>query len=103
MKPNTLPRSEASPFAGALSSTITTPPKATRANTRARELKYSWKSSAPAGTMRNGESDPMRAALATLLWVAPAKKIARFSPKKTPGTKAWRTSRSVTRRPVIRR
>ena len=41
--------------------------------------------------MRNGASDPIRAALATLLCVAPAKKTARFRPKNTPGTTAWRT------------
>ena len=91
-KPNTLPRIDASPFAGALSSTRTTPPNATSAKTRARGLKYSWKSRAPAGTIRNGDSDPISAALATLLWVAPAKKVARLSPKNTPGTNAWRTS-----------
>ena len=50
--------------------------------------------------MRNGEREPISAALATLLCVAPAKKTARFSPKKTPGTNAWRTCRIVTRRPV---
>ena len=88
---------------GALNSTTPTPPNATRANTSARELKYSWKSQAPIGTMRNGASEPMSAALATLLCVAPAKKIARFRPKKTPGTSAWRTSRIVTRRPVLQR
>ena len=49
-------------------------------------------SHAPTGTMRNGASEPIRAALATLLCVAPAKKTARFRPKKTPGTSAWRTS-----------
>ena len=43
--------------------------------------------------MRNGASEPISAALATLLWVAPAKKTARFMPKNTPGTKAWRTWR----------
>ena len=45
----------------------------------------------------------MSAALATLLCVAPAKKIARLSPKRTPGTSACRTSRTVTRRPVHHR
>ncbi len=53
--------------------------------------------------MRNGASEPIRAALATLLCVAPAKNTARFSPKNTPGTTAWRTSAAVTRRPVDRR
>jgi hypothetical protein len=38
------------------------------------------------GTMKNGASEPIRAALATLVWVAPAKKMARLRPKKTPGT-----------------
>ena len=64
---------------------------------------YSAKSQAPIGTMRNGASEPISAALATLLCVAPAKKMARFRPKKTPGTSAWRTSRMVTRRPVLQR
>ena len=36
----------------------------------------------PTGTMRNGASDPISAALATLLCVAPAKKTARLRPKK---------------------
>jgi hypothetical protein len=58
---------------------------------------------APRGTIRNGESDPIRAALATLFFVAPAKKMARFRPKKMPGINAWRTSRMVTRRRVARR
>ena len=53
--------------------------------------------------MRNGASEPISAALATLLCVAPAKKTARLRPKKTPGTSTWRTSRSVTRRPVLHR
>ena len=53
--------------------------------------------------MKNGASEPISAALATLLCVAPAKKIARFRPKNTPGTSAWRTSRMVTRRPVLQR
>ena len=53
--------------------------------------------------MRNGESEPISAALATLLCVAPAKKMARFRPKKTPGMSAWRTCRIVTRRPVLLR
>ena len=51
--------------------------------------------------MRNGASDPISAALATLLCVAPAKNTARFRPKKTPGQPTWRTSRIVTRRPVL--
>ena len=41
--------------------------------------------------------------MATLLCVAPAKKMARFKPKNIPGTSAWRTSRQVTRRPVLQR
>ena len=49
---------------------------------------YSLNSHAPAGTIRNGASEPINAALATLLCVAPAKKTARFRPKKTPGTSA---------------
>jgi hypothetical protein len=53
--------------------------------------------------MRNGASEPMSAALATLLCVAPAKNTARFRPKKTPGAKTWRTSCRVTRRPVLHR
>ena len=53
--------------------------------------------------MRNGESEPISAALATLLCVAPEKNVARFSPKKTPGANAWRTCRQVTRRPVLQR
>ena len=64
---------------------------------------YSSKSLAPIGTMKNGASEPISAALATLLCVAPAKKMARFRPKNTPGTSAWRTSRMVTRRPVLQR
>ena len=55
---------------------------------------------ARSGTAR---SDPISAAFATLLCVAPAKNTARFSPKKTPGIHTWRTSRSVTRRPVLHR
>ena len=47
---------------------------------------YSSNSQAPTGTIRNGASDPISAALATLLCVAPAKNTARFSPKNTPGT-----------------
>ena len=46
----------------------------------------------PTGTIRNGASEPISAALATLLCVAPAKKTARFRPKKTPGSQTWRTS-----------
>ena len=53
--------------------------------------------------MKNGASEPISAALATLLFVAPAKKMARFRPKNTPGTSAWRTCRIVTRRPVLQR
>ena len=79
------------------------PPKATRANTNARGLMYSEKSLAPSGTMKNGASEPISAALATLLCVAPEKNVARFSPKKTPGTNAWRTCCRVTRRPVLHR
>ena len=58
-------------------------------------------SHAPIGTMRNGASEPISAALATLLWVAPAKNTARFKPKKTPGTNTWRASRSAIRLPVL--
>ena len=58
---------------------------------------------APIGTMRKGASEPIRAALATLLCVAPAKKTARFRPKNAPGTSAWRTCRIVTLRPVLQR
>ena len=89
--PNTLPWRDASPAAGALNSTSATPPNARTANTSARASLNSPKSQAPIGTMRNGASDPIRAALATLLCVAPAKKTARFRPKNTPGTTAWRT------------
>ena len=64
---------------------------------------YSRKSQAPTGTIRNGAHDPIRAAFATLLCVAPAKNTARFSPKKMPGIHTARTSRSVTRRPVLHR
>ena len=56
-----------------------------RANTSARGSMYSANSQAPTGTMRNGASEPISAALATLLCVAPAKNTARFRPKKTPG------------------
>ena len=49
---------------------------------------YSLNSHAPAGTIRNGASEPINAALATLLCVAPAKNTARFRPKNTPGTNA---------------
>ena len=62
---------------------------------------YSLNSQAPTGTIRNGASEPISAALATLLCVAPAKKTARFRPKKTPGTSTWRTLRIVIRRPVL--
>jgi hypothetical protein len=55
------------------------------------------------GTMRNGEREPMRAAFATLLWVAPVKKAVRLSPRNTPGMNAWRTCLRVTRRPVVMR
>ena len=58
---------------------------------------------APIGTIRNGESEPISAALATLLFVAPTKNVARFTPKNTPGMNACRTWRSVTRLPVHRR
>src|SRR3954468_20722084 len=103
MKPKTFPCSEASPFGGALNSTSATPPNAIPANTSARGVMYSLNSHAPAGTIRNGASEPISAALATLLCVAPAKKTARFSPKKTPGRRTWRTSLTVTRRPVAHR
>ena len=86
--PNTLPRNDASPFGGALNSTSTTPPNASRAKSSAQGLMYSAKSTAPMGTMRNGESEPISAALATLLFVAPAKKMARLRPKNRPGTSA---------------
>src|SRR3954469_10186255 len=91
-KPNTLPSSDASPLGGALNRTSVTPPNASTANTSACALMYSANNHAPAGTMRNGASDPIRAALATLLCVAPAKNTARFRPKNTPGTTTWRTS-----------
>ena len=61
---------------------------------------YSSNSQAPTGTIRNGASEPISAALATLLWVAPAKNTARFRPKKMPGSQTRRTSSNVTRRPV---
>ena len=51
----------------------------------------------------NGDNDPIRAALATLLFVAPTKNVARFTPKNTPGMYACRTWRRVTRLPVERR
>jgi hypothetical protein len=88
-------------LAGALNSTSATPPNASTANTSARGLMYSSNSHAPTGTIRNGASDPISAALATLLCVAPAKNTARLSPKNTPGTTTCRRSRSVTRRPLI--
>ena len=46
---------------------------------------YSRNSQAPTGTIRNGASEPISAALATLLCVAPAKNTARLRPKKMPG------------------
>src|SRR3954451_12953999 len=101
--PKTLPSSEASPPGDALRSTSATPANASNANTSARGEMYSRKSQAPTGTIRNGAHDPIRAAFATLLCVAPAKNTARFSPKKTPGTHTARTSRIVTRRPVVHR
>src|SRR3954453_9771863 len=101
IRPKRLPSSDASPWAGALNSTRATPPNATSANTSARGSIHSLNSAAPAGTMRNGASEPMRAALATLLCVAPAKNTARFRPKKTPGRNTWRTSAIVTRRPLL--
>ena len=64
---------------------------------------YSRNSQAPTGTIRNGAHDPIRAAFATLLCVAPAKNTARFSPKNTPGIHTARTLRNVTRRPVRHR
>ena len=85
MKPNTLPSSEASPLGGALNSTSATPPNARTANTSARGSMYSANSHAPTGTIRNGASEPISAALATLLCVAPAKNTARLRPKKMPG------------------
>ena len=85
MKPNTLPSSEASPLGGALNSTSATPPNARTANTSARGSMYSANSQAPTGTIRNGASEPISAALATLLCVAPAKNTARLRPKKMPG------------------
>src|SRR3954462_7925551 len=101
--PKTLPSSEASPPGDALRSTSATPPNASNANTSARRLMYSRKTQAPTGTIRNGAHDPISAAFATLLCVAPAKNTARFSPKNTPGIHTARTSRSVTRRPVLQR
>ena len=86
---------------GALNNTSATPPNASTAKASARGSKYSPNNQAPAGTIRNGASDPISAALATLLCVAPAKNTARFNPKNTPGMNTWRTSRRVTRRPVI--
>src|SRR3954447_2525801 len=103
MTPKTFPSSEASPPVGALRSTSATPPNASNANTSARRLMYSRKTQAPTGTIRNGAHDPISAAFATLLCVAPAKNTARFSPKNTPGIHTARTSRSVTRRPVLQR
>ena len=85
MKPNTLPSSDASPLGGALNSTSATPPNARTANTSARGSMYSANSQAPTGTIRNGASEPINAALATLLCVAPAKNTARLRPKKMPG------------------
>ena len=101
--PNTLPRIDASPLGGALSNTMAVPPNAISANTSARRLMYSANSQAPIGTMKNGASEPISAALATLLWVAPKKNVARFSPRKTPGSHAWRTCCQVIRRPVVQR
>ena len=49
-------------------------------------MKYSRKNMAPIGTIRNGDRDPINAAFATLLCVAPTKNVARLTPKKTPGT-----------------
>ena len=103
MNPKTLPSSEASPPGGALNNTRAVPPNAISANASARGLMYSLNSQAPAGTMRNGASEPIRAALATLLCVAPAKNTARLRPKKTPGSHTWRTSSRVTRRPLLHR
>ena len=82
---------------------VAAPPNASSANSNARGWLYSRKSLAPIGTIRNGDSEPIRAALATLLLVAPTKNVARFTPKKTPGMNACLTWRSVTRRPVGRR
>src|SRR4051812_47626559 len=81
--------------------TSTRPPKATIASTSARGLSASWNSHAPTGTIKNGAHDPISAALATLLCVAPAKKTARLSPKNSAGTQTRRTSAHVTRRPVL--
>src|SRR3954447_14728526 len=101
--PKALPTNDASPIGGALSRTIPTPPKATRAKASARRSLCSPKSLAPSGTIRNGESEPISAALTTLLCVTPAKNAARFSPRNAPGTAAWRTFAIVTRRPVLHR
>ena len=95
-----MPSNEASPPGGALNSTRVTPPNASTAKTSARGSMYSLNSQAPTGTMRNGASEPISAALATLLCVAPAKKTARFRPKKMPGTNTWRTFSLVILRPV---
>src|SRR3954471_2036579 len=97
------PSGDASPPVGALTSTRATPPNASTANTSARGSMYSRNSQAPTGTIRNGAHDPISAAFATLLCVAPAKNTARFNPKKIPGTQTARTSRIVTRRPVLHR
>ena len=102
MKPNTLPSSEASPPGGALSSTSATPPNATSANTSARGSMYSRNSQAPTGTIRNGASEPISAALATLLCVAPGEEHGEVEAEEdarqpAPGARRAR----VTRRPVL--
>ena len=83
-------------FAGATHNSV-----ATAAKTSARGSMYSLNSHAPTGTIRNGASDPISAAFATLLCVAPAKNTARFKPKNTPGMNTWRTSRIAIRLPVL--
>src|SRR4051812_47993073 len=61
----------------------------------------SRKNQAPAGTIRKGAHDPIRAAFAMLLFVAPEKNTAKFNPKRTPGIHTLRMSRSATHRPVL--
>ena len=71
-----------------MSSTSATPPNAIPANAIARGPMYSPNRHAPTGTISSGASAPISAALATLLWVAPAKKMARFKPNSAPGISA---------------
>src|SRR5688572_26023636 len=97
--PKMFPFADASPCAGAPNRTTATPPRATNANSSAREFSRSPKKRAPIGTTRNGVIAPMISALATVLCVAPTKNAAMLSPKRTPGNVDLRSFAHVGRLP----